>query len=588
MKSLLFAFILLGCAPAFASSGSVDLGSNVTSGGGGGSGTVTSITAGSGLSGGTITTSGTIALATIASHTILSNVTGSSAVPSANTLSAILDAAIASSTGAMIYRGPSGWQSLTIGTNGQCLEVVSGIPAWTACSGGGGSSSGPANAVQLSDGSGGFTNGALEYVDASHTIDVAGNTLTFASTSRFSQPATTFYPNVSPTDAGIVVGAQGPLSGAFAAFEAWAPSGTNIAVFLSNTDIHDGGVVYKSMGTGASELQGTNSNLSNVADLFVQPEGGFVWLGHAALKWPNVDGGPGTCLQTDGAQTLSWGSCGGGGGAPGGSNGQFQFNNSAAFGGSANFTYSSGSPLVANNVFLNWKDHTGAALPVLKVDSFDNLQIGDTTGPGNVAVETPSSIFVFPTTSGTSGQVLTNLGGGGTVWASPSLVTNVPNNTWLTWRNAANTADINVLKVDGSDNGQLGDAGASNSFSLQSASSVVVVSPSFVISTPGAAIPTVSQYNGSNAHHIDFTVSNSQSTNWAFTWPQDAGSASQSLQTNGSGVTSWSYGPAGTVCGWNDGILTVNCLGVDPGSSCPSGYTQRSSTVLNVKFCTVN
>lgn len=50
-----------------------------------GSGTVTSIVAGSGLSGGTITTSGTLALSAIANNTVLGNVSGSSAVPIALT-----------------------------------------------------------------------------------------------------------------------------------------------------------------------------------------------------------------------------------------------------------------------------------------------------------------------------------------------------------------------------------------------------------------------------------------------------------------------------------------------------------------------
>jgi hypothetical protein len=53
-----------------------------------GTGTVTSIIAGTGLSGGTITTSGTVALAAIANGSFLGNTSGSSAAPTAQTVGA--------------------------------------------------------------------------------------------------------------------------------------------------------------------------------------------------------------------------------------------------------------------------------------------------------------------------------------------------------------------------------------------------------------------------------------------------------------------------------------------------------------------
>lgn len=56
----------------------------------GGGGTVTSIIAGAGLSGGTITTTGTVALAAIADQTVLANVSGGSAVPTATAFSGLV------------------------------------------------------------------------------------------------------------------------------------------------------------------------------------------------------------------------------------------------------------------------------------------------------------------------------------------------------------------------------------------------------------------------------------------------------------------------------------------------------------------
>lgn len=76
-------------------------------------GTVTSLVSGTGISGGTITTTGTIALASASTKTIKSNVTGGSAVPSDNTLTAILDAIMSSTQGAILSRGASLWAAST-------------------------------------------------------------------------------------------------------------------------------------------------------------------------------------------------------------------------------------------------------------------------------------------------------------------------------------------------------------------------------------------------------------------------------------------------------------------------------------------
>jgi hypothetical protein len=88
-----------------------------------GSGTVTSVATGSGLTGGPITTTGTVALATIASDRIFANISGGSAVPSANTLTAILDHILGTTQGAVIYRNATTWTVITPGTSGQVLTT---------------------------------------------------------------------------------------------------------------------------------------------------------------------------------------------------------------------------------------------------------------------------------------------------------------------------------------------------------------------------------------------------------------------------------------------------------------------------------
>lgn len=66
-------------------------------------------------------------LATQANQTVLSNVSGGVAVPSANTLTATLDAILGTTQGSVIYRSATGWVALGPGTAGQPL--LSGGPA---------------------------------------------------------------------------------------------------------------------------------------------------------------------------------------------------------------------------------------------------------------------------------------------------------------------------------------------------------------------------------------------------------------------------------------------------------------------------
>lgn len=71
-------------------------------------------------------------LATQANLTILSNISGAIAVPSANTLSAILDASFGSTQGGVLFRGASAWQFIGPGTNGQVLTTngAAANPTW--------------------------------------------------------------------------------------------------------------------------------------------------------------------------------------------------------------------------------------------------------------------------------------------------------------------------------------------------------------------------------------------------------------------------------------------------------------------------
>jgi hypothetical protein len=112
---------------------------------------------------------------------------------------------------------------------------------------------------------------------------------------------------------------------------------------------------------------------------------------------PSADGTSGQALVTNGTGTLSFSTVAG---TPGGSNTQVQFNNSGAFGGSANLTY--------NGTALNLK---GTLL--LSGSSSGTVGFAPAAAAG-------STTYTLPAADGTNGQSLTTNGAGTLSWASSS------------------------------------------------------------------------------------------------------------------------------------------------------------------------
>lgn len=104
-----------------------------------GSGTVTSVASGTGLTGGPVTTTGTLALAAFADSLFLANISGGSAAPTPTGLSQFIDHAISATRGAVLYRGASGWVALSPGTSGKYLKTqgAGADPIWDAPAGSG-------------------------------------------------------------------------------------------------------------------------------------------------------------------------------------------------------------------------------------------------------------------------------------------------------------------------------------------------------------------------------------------------------------------------------------------------------------------
>lgn len=73
-------------------------------------------------------------LSAASDNTVVSNISGGSATPSNNTLTAVLDHVLGATRGMILYRGASAWAALAAGTSGQFLETLgsSADPAWAS------------------------------------------------------------------------------------------------------------------------------------------------------------------------------------------------------------------------------------------------------------------------------------------------------------------------------------------------------------------------------------------------------------------------------------------------------------------------
>jgi len=226
------------------------------------------ITAGSGLSGGgDLTANRTIAFASQAAFTILSNNSSASAVPTAVSLSAILDSNIGSTQGEMLFRGSGGWVGLSPGTSGQLLQTkgAGADPAWTTISGVG--------TVTSVNGSGGTTGLTLTGgpITSSGTLTLGG-TLAIANGGTGQTTASAAFNALSPiTSTGdliigngtnsatrLAIGTSGYVLTSNGTTASWAASSGGVSSFSAGTT----GFTPNTATTGAITLSGT-LNIAN-------------------------------------------------------------------------------------------------------------------------------------------------------------------------------------------------------------------------------------------------------------------------------------------------------------------------------------
>lgn len=234
--------------------------------------------------------------------------------------------------------------------------------------------------------------------------------------------------------------------------EGCAPSGINDAIrelMAQLKDFQSGAAGDNITVVGTLAAKGTSASGADLK-LYEDTDNGTNYVGFIApasiasnVQWtlPSADGTNGQALVTNGSGVLSFTTIAA---TPGGSNTQVQFNNSGAFGGSANMTFNgtrltvadlADSSLTSGRVTYattggNLTDSANFTFDGsnLQIGSQGDLRLGDADNSNWVAFQAPATVtsnvtWTLPSADGTNGQALTTNGSGTlsftTISASP-------------------------------------------------------------------------------------------------------------------------------------------------------------------------
>jgi hypothetical protein len=178
-----------------------------------------------------------------------------------------------------------------------------------------------------------------------------------------------------------------------------------------NVNIDGGAVDGVTLGTNSAvtEAQIDNVNINGNAIVSTNTDGNLSLTPNGTgnlvldgLNWPQADGTADYVLKTDGSGQLAWAAQSGGGGTPGGSDTQIQYNSGGSFAGA------SGLVTDGSNLTLNAQG---------------DLRFADSDSSNWVAFQAPATVasnvtWTLPDADGTNGQLLSTNGSGTLAWAS--------------------------------------------------------------------------------------------------------------------------------------------------------------------------
>ncbi len=251
----------------------------------------------------------------------------------------------------------------------------------------------------------------------------------------------------------------------------------------------------------------------------------------------------------------------------------------------------------------------------LKVNNYlesfgaNGLKLYDSDNSDLITVQTPTVVtshtLTLPGTQGGASTVLTNNGSGVLSWSSPSAG-NLANDTFLKGRNAANSADVNIVKVNTSDNVQLGDVGNfTNAILIGDGSNYngtgITIDSGQIYGVAGANASGYFEWDGTatyllgdgiNPHVMIFDNTAggfgmgiraypTLAANYTLTLPPNDGSSGEFLQTDGSGNLTWAATSGANTALSNLASTAVNAS-IIPGTDLAINFGSASKRIAQV------
>lgn len=189
--------------------------------------------------------------------------------------------------------------------------------------------------------------------------------------------------------------------------------------------------------TGIVTYYGDGSKLTNIlSGVGISSLGTLIGIGATILNF--IGTAVSTITVSSGIATIKLDTGSGGGGTPGGSNGQVQYNNSGVFAGSSNFTFDGSNVNIAGVVTATTFSGSGASLTSLNANNISTgtlaIARGGTNGsatPTAGAVSYGTGTAYAFTLAGTSGQILRSAGTGAPTWSTATFPTTTTANEIL-------------------------------------------------------------------------------------------------------------------------------------------------------------